>query len=253
MHQPAPTSERTPPDQSGPAVPPCIAFLLSVARALLGYGRHLDKVFPDGAAQPGFPTIAAAFGTHDVRRILGHIQRGILRAMMLERFLLARAAVGRDIEPVQPPAPAEQADIADLDLKLRAPARPRAAALRVPRTDPDDPLHFEIPSLKELEAQVRRNPVGQTIAEICLDLGITPSACAGDFWASLLEAITDFGARLKQFYDAKTRRQKTYVKEREKHPDTWHWDWQTRSMEAFRQILGHLLGEPPPGAALARA
>ena len=52
MHEPAPTSERT---QSGPAVPPCIAFLLSVARALLGYGRHLDKIFPDGAAQPGFP------------------------------------------------------------------------------------------------------------------------------------------------------------------------------------------------------
>ena len=251
MDQPAPTTERTPPDQPGPTVPPCIAFLLSVARALLGYGRHLDKILPDGAAQPGFPTIAAAFGTHDVRRILAHVQRGILRAMMLERFLLARAAAGRDIEPVAPPAATEEADIEALDLKLRAPAPPRAAALRMPRTDPDDPLHFEIPSLKELEAQVRRNPVGQTIAEICLDLGITPSACASDFWDSLLEAITDFGARLKQFYDAKARRLKTFVEERDKRPDTWHWEWQNRSREAFRQILGHLLGEPPPGAALA--
>ena len=69
-----------------------IHFRLNVVRALIGYAKRLDQTLPEKTALPSFPTIAACFGTHDLRRILGHVQRGLLKAMMLERYLLARAA-----------------------------------------------------------------------------------------------------------------------------------------------------------------
>ena len=104
--------------------------------------------------------------------------------MMLQRFLLARAAQNRDIESEQPPAPAEPADIEALDLKLPTPAQPRPKAKK---TDPFDPLHFAFPTLKELESQVRRRAIGRTIAEICLDLGVT--VCDGETWDDILQAL----------------------------------------------------------------
>ena len=256
MDHPAPTTEplaqpAPPRDQAGPAVLPCIAFLLSVVRGLLGYGRRLDEALPAQAAHPRFPTLAAGFGTHDVRRILAHIQRGILRAMMLERYLLARATEGRDIEPVQPPEPAEPAEIEALDLKLRAPAEPRS---KPKKTGPDDPLHFSMPTLKELESQVRRHSVGQTMAEICMDLGVTATTCDGAFWDEILQTLMHFGANLAQFFDVQNRRREIFQEERDKRPETWVYDWRDRPREAIRHILGHLLGEPaPPNAVLAPA
>jgi hypothetical protein len=243
MHQTAQISEPTP-NPAPPkerATPPCIAFLLRVVRVLLSYGRQLDDTIPTKAAHPRFPTLAAGFGTHDVRRILAHVHRGILRAMMLQRFLLARAAQGRDIEPVQPPAPAEPAEVEALDLKLRAPSQPRP---KTGKTDPDDPLHFSVPTLKELESQVRRRSVGRTIAEICLDLGVT--VCDGETWDEILQALTQFGANLARFFGAQQRRRETFQDERDKRPETWTFDWRDRPKEAIRQLLGSLLGEPKP-------
>jgi hypothetical protein len=228
-------------------VPPCIDFLLHVVRVLLGYGRQVVDTIPAKAAHPRFPTLAAGFGTHDVRRILAHVHRGIVRAMMLQRFLLARAAQGRDIEPVRPPAPAEPAEIAALDIKLPAPSRPRAKPAQ--KSDPYDPLHFSLPTLKELESQVRRRSVGRTIAEICLDLGVTPSGCEGATWDEILQTLMHFGADLAEFFGVQQRRQETFLKERDKRPETWTFDWRDSPREAIRQLLGSLIGETP--AALA--
>jgi hypothetical protein len=248
MHQTEPTTEHHPNDRP---VPPCIAFLLKIVRVLLGYGRQLDQNIPDHAIHPRFATLAAGFGTHDVRRILGHVQRGILRAMMLERFLLARAAQNRDIDPEQPPAPAEPADIEALELKLPVPSQPRAKPGQ--KTGPDDPMHFAMPTLKELEFQVRRRSVGRTIAEICMDLGITPSGCDGETWSEILEALMHFGANIEQFFATQQRRRETFQEEREKRPETWTFDWRDRPKEAIRQILGYLIGEPQPARQLAGA
>ncbi len=126
MDRTAPHSARTdaphpPKGRAAKAVPTCIAAILSAVRVLLGYGKHLDQTLPEQAAHPRFPTLAAGFGTHDIRRILAHVQRGILRAMMLQRYLLARAAQGRDIEPTAPAGPADPENIEALDIKLRAP------------------------------------------------------------------------------------------------------------------------------------
>ena len=141
------TAPHTPPtDQPGPpkdrAMPGRIAAFLQLVRVLLGYGRHLDKTLPEHATHPRFPTLAAGFGTHDLRRIAAHIQRGILRAMMLERYLLARAAQGRDIEPTPLPEPVEPAEIEALDLKLRAPSQPSITPRSAPNRRPGSTTSF---------------------------------------------------------------------------------------------------------------
>jgi hypothetical protein len=249
MHQPEQTTEPNPPPAPPREreTPPCIAFLLKIVRVLLRYGRQLDDALPAKAAHPHFPALAAGFGTDDVRRILGHVQRGILRAMMLERFLLARAAQNRDIAPTQPPAPAEPADIEALDLKLPTPSQPRAKPAQ--KTDPHDPLHFAMPSLKELESQVRRREVGRTIAEICLDLGVTPSGCAGATWNDILKALMQFGADLAEYFGVQQRRRQTFQKERDKRSDNGSFLSRDRPREAIRELLGCLIGESKPDPA----
>ena len=243
MHQTAQTSEPSPPPAPPRerATPPCIAFLLKIVHVLIGYGRQLDDTLPTKVGHPRFPVLASSFGTHDVRRILGHVQRGIIRAMMLQRFLLARAAQGRDIEPVRQPEPAEPADIESLDLKLRPPPQPRAKPAK--KIDPNDPLHFAIPTMQELEAQVRRRSVGRTIAEICMDLGVVATFCEGATWNDILEALMHFGANLAEFFGTQQHRRETFERERDKHSNTWAFDWRDRPRDAFRQLLGSLIGE----------
>ncbi len=226
-----------------PDMPAGIAAFLRMVRVLLAYGRRLDATLPQHIDHPRFPTFAAGFGTHDLGRILAHVQRGILRALMLERYLLARARIGREIEPVAPPAPAEQTEIETLNLVLRAPtaAKPHAKTI-----DCDDPRHFAIPTLRELEAQIRRRSVGRTIADICLDLGVSPSACDSGFWQDIFQALCHFGGNVAEVAATQQRRRTTFQHERDARPETWTWQIWDRPRDAIRQMLGFLLGEPPP-------
>ena len=249
MDPTAPHSARTEPpasrqeSRSSTPMPACIAAILGVVRMLLGYGKHLDAVLPERSDHSGFRAIAIGFGTHDLRRILAHVQRGILRAMMLQKYLLARAAQGRDIEPTARPEPAEQADIEALQMKLRPPSASRSRAKKI---HPDDPLHFSMPTLQELESQIRRRSIGRTIAEICLDLGVTPSSCEGAFWHEFYLTLTEFGGKFEDFFAVQERRKAEFQKERDKRPSTGNFDWCDRPKESIREMLGYLLGEPPP-------
>ena len=80
--QPDPTQDRT-----GPAVPESLAAILRLIQILLGYGRRLAQTAADAAqaAHPGFATVAAVAGTHDLPVILARIQRGILRLLARQR------------------------------------------------------------------------------------------------------------------------------------------------------------------------
>ena len=233
-------------DRLSTAMPPCIAAILSIVRIFLGYGKHLDQTLPDQISHPRFPTLAASFGTHDLRRILAHVQRGILRAMMLQRFLLARAAEGRDIEPTAPPEPAEPEDIEELEMKLGPPRKTPRKARTGPSIDPDHPAHFVMPTMKELESQVRRRAIGRTIVEICLDLGIAPTTCEAGLWYEIYRILTNFGGKFEDFFAVRENRKEAFQRERSKLPNTWNCDWQDQPKEAMRQILGYLLGESPP-------
>jgi len=239
LKPPAPPKER--------ATLPCIAFLLDVVRVLLGYGRKLDDTIPTQAGHPRFPILAAGFGTHDVGRILAHVQRGILRAMMLQKYLLARAAQNRDIEPARQAERAEPAAIEALDLKLGVPDRVRSKRAR--KIDPDAAVHFAMPTLQELESQVRRRAVGRTIAEICLDLGVTAGLCHGATWSDILQSLMHFGADLAKFFATQQRRRQSFDAERAKRSDCWTVDWRDEPKDVLRELLGTVLGEAPGALA----
>ena len=215
--QPDPPTDR----DSGP-VPERIAPILQIALILAEYGRHLATTIQHRALRRGFATIAQFFGTATLAVILPRIHRGIMRAMALERVLLERASRGRDLVV---PAPRARASLAaEPPVALDAAAQPEHAAAgqpesaagaqpeppaalesaaaaqsagapaapppRVRRTVEEEPLTFDnMPSMAEIEKEVRRRPFGRTVADICRDLGISPALCLGPFWTMLFDAI----------------------------------------------------------------
>ena len=48
-----------------------------------------------------------------------------------------------------------------------------------------------MPTPEDLEAQVRRRPLGRTLVDICLDLAVVPGFCAGPFWNELFDSIRE--------------------------------------------------------------
>jgi len=228
-------------------MPEYIAVVLHAVGILLDYGRHLLATVQHRATAPTFPTIAAAFGTANLATILAHLHRGILRAAALERFLLARAATGRDIDIVTrrtrtdetPPEPAD----AQAEPPADQPAKPKAA--RRPSLPPgwDDPEVF-MPTPEELDRQVRRRAVGRTIGEICRDLAVVPAFCTPAFWNRLFELMHYFGGSVVTVMREKTRREHAFIQEQDRKLDST-WDWLHLKRDEIRQILGFFIGEPP--------
>jgi hypothetical protein len=242
----------TPSDPARSTVPERIGALLRVARVLLGYGRHLAGTVRYRAAAPGFTTIAACFGTADLATIRAHLQRGILRALALERVLLARAARGHDIDfahcrrrtPDSQPPPT----VAAVDQQA-ASAAPRPAALRraaalAPRPALDDPADVGIPTLRQLQAQVRRRPLGRTIVDICLDLAVVPGLCTGTFWNELFDLIRCHGGSIATLVRERWRREQAFHAQQDRHPAPGR-NWWNPSRATMRQVLGFFIGEAP--------
>jgi len=226
-------------------MPARIATLLHTVRILLGFGRHLAETAKQRAASPDFNAIAACFGTGRLYAILAHLQRGILRATALERVLLARAARGRDIGFVAPreratatpAAPAEQPAEAQVARKAPPPSRPAHW---------NDPELF-MPTLEELEAQVRRRPLGRTLVDICLDLAVVPGFCTGPFWNELFDSIRLHGGSVATLMQEKARRQQAFCREQDGKPGS-NWDWLEMGREALRGVLGFFIGEAADAA-----
>jgi hypothetical protein len=260
-------------------MPEGIAILLYTVRVLLTYGRHLAATANRRSATHAFNIIAACFGTRKLPTILAHVQRGILRAMALERVLLARAAQGREVpfvktrsswedvsvadsagpaEAAQPApgaatadaAPADSAMPADAAPALLAAARPRVAR---PRRHPgwDDPL-IHMPSLEELEAEIRRRPFGHTVIAICLDLAVLPGLCSRAFGNLLLDITLAYGGRESRLMEARQAGRKAFEREQDRVVGS-NWEWVGATGEAVRQALGFLIGEDPvePGETAA--
>ena len=277
----APADASPDPQQDSPATtrPTNIDIVLHAVRILLGYGRHLvDTVRQRATVAPSFNAVAANFGTGNLTTILAHLNRGILRCIALERILLARAATGRDIdiierniwttvEPEPDPAETPQSD----PTEAPQPEQPGAAAAeplpiaerkRVPRpvrpngwNDPE----FFMPTLEDLERQMRRRPIGRIILDISLDLAVVPGLCHPAFWDTLSEIMTHFGSGgiVAQLMREKARRRQAFDKEQDRDHNA-NWDWIKMSREALRQALGFFIGEPPvnpldPAAAIATA
>jgi hypothetical protein len=241
---------RTTPARTAPArtIPARIAALLHTVRILLGYGRHLAESATHRSASPDFNAVAACFGTGRLGAIIAHLERGILRATALERVLLARAARGRDISFTEPrePATATLAAPADpsADLPVEPPAEApiaRKPARRSRQAGWNNPELF-MPTLEELEAQVRRRSLGRTLVDICLDLAVVPGFCTGAFWNELFDSIRLHGGSVATLMLEKVRREEAFCKEQDRTLGS-NWDWQEMGREALRRVLGFCIGD----------
>ena len=74
---PAPTKPRP--------IPGRIGAVLHVIAALIAHARHFAATASTRVAAPEFATAAAVFGTHDLPTILHRMQRGLRRALALQR------------------------------------------------------------------------------------------------------------------------------------------------------------------------
>jgi hypothetical protein len=247
--------------------------MLGIVAILATYGRHLAATLEQRSVARGFATIARYFGTVAFDTILAHILRGLMRARALERLLLRRAARGRDLRVLPPRAasrhepPAEDAadvgqtagsappelltPVQDAVAQAAAPAAAPAALAAASEAEPrptrrtarDAPLTLDtLPDLAEIDAEVRRNPVGSTVAAICRDFGISPSLCDGMFWNRLFDAIRLFGGSLPSLVLEVKRRERRFEKDEWKHRGL---DLPEESRDGIRRVLGFLIGEQP--------
>ncbi len=249
-------------DRPARPAPARIAEILGIVAVLTSYGRHLAATLEQRAVARGFATIARYFGTVTIDTILVHILRGLMRAIALERMLLLRAARGRDLRILTPPTascrepPAEDAadtgqtagsappeTLTSAQAAAAQAAASEAAARLARRIARNEPLTLDtLPSMEAIEAEVRRSPVGRTIAAICRDLGISPSLCDSAFWNRLFDAIRLYRGSLGSLVLEVKRREQRFEKEEWKHPGL-ELPEETRS--GVRRVLGFWIGETP--------
>jgi hypothetical protein len=247
----------TPAPKKPRPIPGRIGGVLSVVATLIAHARQFVAGATTYVEAPEFATAAAVFGTYQLPVILHRMQRGILRALALRDYLLARAARGRNLRFLWPP-------YLELQPHHRPPARPAPASrpdtvpLDQPRPDPaprqprhpepalldfDDPASCHLPTPEELAAEVRRRPVGRTIAYICLDLGLVPGLCHGEFWNHVEKILRRYGGSLGGMYRVRARREATFWRERDARPETWHINWRDFRPATVRRALGCRIGE----------
>ncbi len=235
----------TPPTAPPHAIPGRIGAVLKILQAFIAHARQFAATATARAAAPEFATAAAVFGTYDLPVILHRMQRGMLRALALQRYLLARAARGRNLRFIWP-------RYVDLQPHHRPPAKPapskRILTIRPRRKEPallgpDDPGAFYLPTPEELDAEVRRRPIGRTITYICMDLGITPTLSDPEFWIKVEKIFRRYGGNFDHLDRARAAREKTFQAERDRRPETWHIDWQDMRKSSARLALGYLIGE----------
>jgi hypothetical protein len=239
-----------PPTASEPAcpIPGRIGGVLRVLATLIAHARQFAATVATQVAVPEFAPVAAVFGTYDVPVILFRVRRGLLYALALQQYLLARAARGRNLRFAwkngadrQPHHRPKFVGPAQASRPAPKPKSPRDPTL----LGPDRPAAFRLPTQEELAAWVRRRPVGRTMAYICLDLGIVPCLCDDDFWNKVERVLNRYGGSRHSLYQVRALREKTFRRERDRRPDTWHIDWRYVPRATLRQALGWLIGDTP--------
>ena len=230
-----------PKDRRGGTLPEGVAAVLSLLNILLAYGNHLLATLNHRAAQRSFATLAQCFGTARLPVILARLTRGIRRVLALQRVLLARAASGNDLVPSNLPLtgrrgnghPRQQTDVG---------GRTSDPAVR---PDPKEPPDLDtIPTIAQLEAEIRDQSVGRVIADICRDLGVSPFRCEQHFAGSLRDAITSYGGDHPGLCGDMLIRETELLAEleRTRDPDL---DWPKGGPDTVRRIVGFAVGEEP--------
>jgi len=234
-------------DRNGAAMPPRIALAIRIVETLLFYGTHLVRTLDSRAGARGFAIIAHCFGTASVPPILARLRHGVLRATALLRVLHQRAARGRDLRPLKPPAyrprtprPDDQPDAASGVLPRRAAVAARLRdGTRWNDAPPDLP---RLPTIALFEARIRRQSLGRAIIDVCLDLGVRPLLCTKALWHDIFDTQYAYRGNLPLLVTEMWRREKAYAKEVDRLPALSRPD---QSAEGTRRDLGFLVGEEP--------
>jgi hypothetical protein len=158
--------------------------LLALVRALFDYGIHLAVTLRVRAIATDTTDLTRRFGTISLPLILARITLALHRARLLEEKIL-RTVSRLDAVPHAKSAP-----------PLRAPrasssqAEPRVPALAQPQPTDTEALLASLPTVDQLAARIRSQPIGSVLADICRDLGITRGH---PLWSELHAAITMYG------------------------------------------------------------
>jgi hypothetical protein len=176
-----PNGTNPPTDRSGAnAAPSRSAHLRGLVQILIAFGKSLLETLQAPLEPQTRFNITCRFGTRDIALIIARITRGLLLAQALDDRLFQTAP--------------------QLD-------RPRPAAIKAPSRNPQPmppkpeqtALPARLPTAEEIAIQVRRQPIGRVIEDICRDLGINPSH---EFWHQLQLAIIDNGGNLARLFKA---------------------------------------------------
>jgi hypothetical protein len=180
-------------DPATAAEPGRFARALDVVRRLIDYGKDLAAAVLQRTPNIDFVARACNFGTNDIRLIIARITQGLLRAQALEARL-ERIAPRLDPKPKATPSQREPRTV--------------RAARQVAATDPGLVAH--LPTAEQIAAEVRRQPIGRVIADICRDLGILP---CHPLWGELGREIIRHGGSLARLFIDITNRP---------YPPGWH-------------------------------
>ena len=237
--QPAPQE-----DERSKPIPPHIANFLHVLHVLLIYGRHLTLTLERRREMRGFSSVAQFFGTARLPVIFARLARGMLRIQALQRVLLDRARRGRDLvylksrkyrphpeKPAQPQAPDSDAG----QQTRRTPVR---------RRDPDAvPDPDNLPTLAQLEAEIRRKGPGHALEDICHDLGVAPELCCRWFAVAVLDIVRWYRGDQQRFLTRFYHRKSAIDPELNPTPPM---RLPERSWDAIKRMLGFTIGEHWP-------
>ncbi|HUN43438.1 MAG TPA: hypothetical protein VMU81_24350 [Acetobacteraceae bacterium] len=231
-----------PQDRTGEAVPTFIAHAIYVIAVIAEYGHHILDMLESRIALRGFTMFARFFGTTAHSVIAAHIRRGIMRAVALDRMLRARAATGQDLRSPPPRAHCGHHHPAAATGPTGTTPPPTAASRPARGTHPHQPLTIDtLPTMQQLDAEVRRRSVGSSIAEICRDLGVSPILCESMFVQRISFVVRAFGGNFDRFVQDLRRREKRFRRElRQTAPNL---DRLEVTAESARRALGFLIGE----------
>jgi hypothetical protein len=177
-----------PPSQPAPRrtgkdvpIPSRIGQVLTLVRWLFDYGKVLLATLQQPPPAPDFVILAAPFGTLDPAVITARILCALRRIIALEARLQQHAATGRDL--------------------VVASLYQRAARKRTPceAQEPVEETPEGLPTMEQIEAEVRRKPIGRIIADICRDLGITPGVLSRATLNEVIAAIAGYGGSYARY------------------------------------------------------
>jgi hypothetical protein len=191
--------------------------LLNMVRRLMQFGANLAITLRQSASMNDVSRLIAPFGTKDIGLILARITRGLLLAATLEGRVISHPLPEKAAEKSSPGAPA------------RKPRPARSAEQATRRVWVADPRLAALPTEEEIAAEVRRRPVGAVLADICRDLGITPTHV---LWREVSAIISENGGTTMTLFNEFVR-------------------WMRRPWFDRDVSVSPALGQPFPPAAMA--